>query len=102
MKFPLKWVQVGDASVGICQCPDGSYRGQVLCRDEKAGLLRWDFIELYGPKVGPHWDLKRAAREACAFARCYTSDNRSDDVPEWAPTAEVADAILNATMMEDL
>lgn len=37
------------------------------------------------------------AESAVGFASYYTTHNRGDDLPDWAPSAEVADAIAEAT-----
>lgn len=62
--------------------------------------VAWHFTELRGPPAGVH-DERDLARAACSFGGYYSSDNRSHDVPDWAPSPEVADAISAASACED-
>ncbi len=52
--------------------------------------LDWKWDDLYC-----HGDAMEAAENAIAFASYYSTDNRGDesDIPEWAPSAAIADAI---------
>lgn len=43
-------------------------------------------------------DYDEMAESAVDFAAYYSSDNRGDDTPNWAPPAELADAISDAAM----
>lgn len=77
----------GDATVKIEQGPDGAWFGTV----EAPEIAPWPFSEL---RLGSAPDCPRAAaREALAFLTYYTTDNRGDDVPDWAPPGPVADAL---------
>jgi hypothetical protein len=42
----------------------------------------------------------RMAEMAVSFASYYTTDNRGDDAPDWAPPAEDADRIAEAAMTD--
>jgi len=49
-------------------------------------------------------DFDEMAEAAVDFASYYSSDNRGEDTPDWAPPAELADAIQEASnggMAED-
>jgi hypothetical protein len=94
---------IGDAIVTVeyaGESPDGrsQYRGTI-----RAGGHTWPFSDLGSPVGGfptggtsPEAYDKMAA-SAVSFASYYTTDNRGDDVPAWAPPPEVADAIAKAT-----
>lgn len=43
-------------------------------------------------------DYDEMAESAVGFAAYYTTFNRGDDVPKWAPSAELADAIDDAAI----
>jgi len=43
-------------------------------------------------------DFDEMAKAAVDFASYYTSHNRGDDLPDWAPSADLADAIEDAAM----
>lgn len=43
-------------------------------------------------------DFDDMAEAAVDFAAYYTTHNRGDDVPDWAPPAELADAISDAAI----
>ena len=87
---------IGDAVITIeyvGETPDGrgNYKGTV-----RAGKHTWRFDELHSG-VGGGGDSPEAydemAQSAVSFASYYTTHNRGDDAPEWAPPPEVADAI---------
>ena len=89
---------IGDAVVTITYHDAGDYRGTV-----RAGGYSWKFDELNAPAAGfsfasdsPEAYDKMAA-SAVSFGSYYTTHNRGDDVPDWAPSAKVADAIDDAT-----
>lgn len=97
---------IGDAVVEIRYhgtAPNGKeeYRGRITTG--KRGLF-WDFDSLFAPRfgfgAGVAYDSPKAydemAEAACDFCSYYTKDNRGADVPDWAPPAEVADAIEDA------
>ena len=92
---------VGDALVILK--PDGR-TGDGRCRfkgEVHAGGHRWAFQDLsfHGNCDAPK-SFDRAAEEIVGFATNYDSLNRPDDpeeLPDWAPSAEVADAIEEAT-----
>jgi hypothetical protein len=99
---------IGDAVITIeyvGETPDGrgNYKGTV-----RVGKHTWRFDELHsgvggvssGRGYGYPADSPEAydemAQSAVSFASYYTTHNRGDDVPEWAPPPEVADAIDEA------
>jgi hypothetical protein len=90
--------RIGDAVVRIAYHNDGDYRGSV-----SANGRSWRFRDLHGPAIGFRFPYDspeaydRMAEEAVSFATYYTTHNRGDDVPPWAPSAEVADALEEAT-----
>jgi len=55
----------------------------------------WNFEELNGPKIGSH-NGKKLAKTACDFGSYFTTLNRGNEVPPWAPNKEIADAISYA------
>ncbi len=69
------------------------YKGVVIARGEI-----WEFSDLGAP---PNWDLAwdsdeaydEMAASAISFGSYYSSYNRGNDVPKWAPPAHIADAI---------
>lgn len=88
---------IGDAVVTIVYHDSGDYRGTV-----RAGDHSWHFEDLHAPRMGFSfaYDSPEAydemARSAVSFGSYYTTHNRGDDTPEWAPPPEVADAIDEA------
>lgn len=90
---------VGEAFVNIDYRPrKGDYVGYV-----RVGRNVWHFKELFPPSELPYaasptspsaFDL--LAKAAISFGSYYTNLNRQK-VPSWAPSAEVADAIYQAT-----
>lgn len=95
---------IGSAVIAIFYTGNGldEYKGIVRVSDSDAV---WNFDSLYAPKSGfpsgAAYDSPEAydamARSAVAFASYYTSYNRGPNVPSWAPSADVADAIAHAT-----
>lgn len=91
---------IGDATVRIKYRDRGDYTGTI-----SAGGHTWHFDELHAPRVGfgpgIAYDSSEAydemAGSAVTFGSYYTTYDRGDDVPEWAPEPEVADAIDEAT-----
>lgn len=93
---------IGLARVYITYHDDGTYRGTITVRRH-----RWAFRDLKAPPLGflppVAYDSSaaydRMAGDAVAFGAYYTAHNRGVgvDVPDWAPSAEVADAIDEAT-----
>jgi hypothetical protein len=89
---------IGDAVVNIKYRDRGDYAGTV-----SAGGHTWRFEDLHAPAGGlPYaYDSPQAydkmAESAVGFASYYTSYNRGEDTPEWAPSAETADAIAEAS-----
>lgn len=94
---------IGEAVVRIQYHDAGDYRGTVSANGHV-----WRFAELrapacgFGPGIG--YDSSTAydemAASAVSFGAYYTTHNRGDDLPDWAPPAEVADAIDAATSCE--
>jgi hypothetical protein len=91
---------IGDAVVDIEYQDNNEYSGTIT-----AGGQTWKFDSLYPPAIGfgrgVGYDSSRAydemARSAVSFGSYYTSHNRGDDTPDWAPPEKVADAIDEAT-----
>ena len=94
---------IGDAVVDI------HYRGHIAGRDEytghiKAGGRVWKFDSLFPPPAGFRFGYDspeaydRMAEAAVSFGAYYTSGNRGDDLPDWAPPHKTADAINEATI----
>lgn len=94
---------IGDAIIRIAYrdaCEANGYRddyhGTVT-----AGGRTWHFDHLRAPACGHGdgiaYDSSEAydsmAASAVAFGSYYTTHNRGDDCPSWAPEAETADAI---------
>ncbi|SRR5258706_9747297 len=89
------------------------YNGTRHGKDEYVGIVSpgngpgydWHFDSLYAPEAGFGTGIAydspeaydRMARSAVSFGAYYTSHNRGHDVPSWAPSAAVADAIDHAT-----
>lgn len=73
---------------------DFTGRSDSAGRGEWAGRIilpsgeEWAFSDLY-----THGSELESAESALSFASYYTTSNRGDDVPEWAPPAEFADAL---------
>ena len=93
---------IGDAVIEI------EYTGYVWGDDTYSGSISagghvWRFTKLNAPRAGFSFAYDsplaydKMAQSAAAFGSYYTSDNRGDDLPEWAPTPETADAISSAT-----
>ena len=91
---------IGDATIRIAYHDEGDYRGTV-----SAGGRTWHFRDLHAPRMGGAanrhgYDSPEAydeqAASAVVFGAYYTTHNRGDDCPDWAPTPEVADAIEEA------
>jgi len=90
---------IGDAIVTIAYHDDGDYRGTI-----KAGKHTWKFDGLHAPRAGlgpgVAYDSPEAydemAASAVSFGSYYSTGNRGDDTPDWAPPPEVADAIEQA------
>lgn len=77
----------------------GDYAGTVSA----PGRRVWRFSDLHAPKIGfgrsIAYDSPEAydkmAQEAVGFGSYYTTSNRGEDTPDWAPSAAVADAIAD-------
>lgn len=89
---------IGDAIVDIRYDDRHSdYRGSV-----SAGGRTWKFTDLHEPRIGFGHGVDspeaydKMAVSAVGFGSYYTTHNRSDDVPDWAPNPETADAIDEA------
>jgi hypothetical protein len=99
---------IGDAVitieyVGETQDGRGNYKGTV-----RVGKHTWRFDELhsgvggvssgkgYGYPADSPEAYDKMAGSAVGFASYYTTFNRGDDAPDWAPPPEVADAIEEA------
>mgnify|MGYP006969347834 CR=1 FL=1 len=96
---------IGDATVRIRYRDEGDYAGVITVPSGDGGRWHWHFDDLHAPAIGfgpgIAYDSPEAydemAGSAISFGSYYTTYNRGDDVPEWAPDAEVADAIDEAT-----
>lgn len=88
--------QVGDAVVDLCEGVNG-YWGTIFTNPTDSKNRRgWEFDGLRGPAIGVH-DECELAKAACYFGGYYSTFNRGDDLPDWAPSEEIADAISNAS-----
>ena len=93
---------IGDAVITITYRDRGDYAGTISVPKEKK---TWKFDDLHAPGAGlgpgVGYDSPKAydemAGSAVSFGGYYTTHNRGDDVPDWAPKPEVADAIDEAT-----
>lgn len=82
--------------INYSDCDDESYHGSIVVDGH-----RWAFDGLKAPPAGlgdgVGYDSSEAydrmADAALSFGSYYTTHNRGDDTPDWAPTAEIADAI---------
>ncbi len=90
---------IGSAVIRIRYRDCGDYAGTV-----SADGMVWRFDDLHAPAIGlgagVAYDSSAAydemAASAASFGSYYTSHNRSDDTPDWAPAPDVADAIDSA------
>jgi hypothetical protein len=67
------------------------FKGTIILADGQ----KWPFDELKSGCGGCRTEISMA-ESALSFASYYSSDNRGDDTPEWAPPSELASAIGNA------
>lgn len=92
---------IGDAVITI------EYDGEQDGRSQYKGTVRagkhtWKFDNLGSPMGGFRTGSDSAqaydemAQSAVSFGSYYSSGNRGDDTPEWAPSEEIADAINDA------
>lgn len=95
---------IGDAVVKITYDDrTDAYKGTV-----SAGGYTWRFDGLHNPPAGIFTKNRQrvgvdhplaydaAAASAVSFGSYFSSHNRGDDVPDWAPPPHVADAIEEA------
>jgi len=99
---------IGELEIRLQYCGRTSdnrakYLGNIVLPDGR----KWNFADLQSgvgcPGTRPE-DFDEMAESAVSFATYYTSHNRGDDTPDWAPPAELADAIEEASysgMAED-
>lgn len=88
---------VGDAIVELDGLAYPFIKATISVPDEG---VEWEFEDLRVPTG----NVMDAVSAVCAFGSYYTSDNRGDDVPNWAPSPEVADAIemaVGIALMDD-
>jgi len=89
---------IGDAIITIEYVDGNEYRGTI-----RVSGHTWRFSDLHAPPAGFNfaYDSPRAydemAQSAVSFGSYYATGNRGDDAPDWAPSAETADAIAEAT-----
>ncbi len=94
---PMAKRYIGDAVIEITYSDHGDYRGTI-----RAGGHTWRFSDLHVPAAGFGFAYDSAeaydamAASAASFGSYYTSHNRGDYVPAWAPSPETADAIESA------
>lgn len=91
---------IGDAVIEIYYDDAlDEYHGTISVPSKNA---KWRFDGLRAPRIGFNFAsdsseaYDRMAVSAVAFGSYYTTHNRGDDVPEWAPAPEIADAIEEA------
>lgn len=87
----------GELTIRISFRDSGDYAGTI----SHEGRHLWTFADLGAPAIG--WGegvgydspaaYDAAAEGAVAFGAYYTTHNRGDDVPGWAPKPENADLI---------
>lgn len=89
--------KVGECLVDLYESRHG-YCGTIYAdpTTDPSDRTLWQFDHLRGPAIGVH-DERSLASAACSFGGYHTSDNRGDDLPDWAPKPKVADAINNAS-----
>jgi hypothetical protein len=92
---------IGTATIRITLHGNDTYRGTVSPGN---GSPAWRFEDLRAPAAGfgahahdSSYAYDKMAASAVSFGSYYTTHNRGDDTPEWAPAPEVADAIEAAT-----
>lgn len=93
---------IGDCEIRLQYCGRTSdnrakYLGYILLPDGQ----RHNFADLQSGVGSPGTraeDFDNMAEAAVDFATCYATHNRGDDTPDWAPPAELADAIEEAAM----
>ncbi len=67
------------------------FKGTIILKDGQ----KWDFEDLGSGCGGCRTEISMA-ESAISFASYYSSDNRGDETPEWAPPGELASAIGDA------
>ena len=80
------------------------FSGRVEIQTDQNNGIFWLFDDLREPWRGSIREtVDSAARAAVAFGSNYSTGNRGDDLPDWAPSAEFADALdwLCAFMEEE-
>jgi len=93
---------IGDLEVGLHYLGRSNdnrakYCGYILLQDGQ----RYRFnnlcsgVGIAGTAAADYDDM---AESAVGFASYYTTDNRGNDLPDWAPSADLADAIEEAAM----
>lgn len=93
---------IGDAVITLESVGGGEYKGTISVPGPNGRRLTWKFDQLHAPRLGFPYAFDSAeafdemADHAAAFGSYYTTHNRSDDVPDWAPPGHVADAIDEA------
>jgi hypothetical protein len=93
---------IGDATVDVRYVGESGGRPQYAGRITLPGGRKWPFKDLGGPMSGggavdSPTTLSKMAASAVSFASYYTTHNRGDDVPDWAPPEDLADDIESAT-----
>lgn len=91
---------IGGAVVDILYRDRGDYAGTVSVGRK----YTWRFSDLHAPPAGLGSGVAydsavaydKMASSAAGFGSYYSSHNRGDDTPDWAPSARVADAIEEA------
>lgn len=96
---------IGDAVIRIFYRDGDTYVGSVCVGGSAKSRGRcWKFDDLNAPRGGFGYSFgydsaeayDSMAKSAVGFGSYYTTHNRGDDVPDWAPEPEVADAIEEA------
>lgn len=75
----------------------GTYRAFYKGKVSVPGMKPWTFDDL--SQAGRN--DKDAAASAISFAGYYTTYNRGDDVPDWAPASEFADEVSDGAEYEE-
>lgn len=94
---------IGVAKVSIRYLDNDTYEGWI--KVPGPNKVAWKFTDLKCAPVGfgagvaydSHRALEKMAYSAVSFGSYYSTHNRGEDTPDWAPSADVADAICAAT-----
>lgn len=73
------------------------FSGRIEIQTDANSGMFWLFDDLREQwRGGIRQTVDAAARSAVGFGSYYQTGNRGDDLPDWAPSAEFADALSNS------